>query len=109
MSNVFDEIATNEPLELKVASVEIKGPGDKKYHFTVTELTPAEMTLCVDEFGDINFLAVIYRTVRDQDGRRMTKQQANRLSPEIMAKFIDAYNTLLTGDKKKSSKKKIKA
>lgn len=94
MSKAFEEIAT-ETLDLKTAEVEVG-----KYTFTVTELTPAEMARCVDEFGDIDFLAVIYRSVRDPEGKRMSKEQANRLPPETMRKFIEAYNKFVDIKKK---------
>lgn len=100
MTDYFEKIATAETYELKTTDVVI----DEKYKFTVNEITPAEMTRCLDEFGEVDFLAVIYRSVRDPDGKRMTKEQANRLPPEIMTKFIEAYNGFITVDNKKKSK-----
>lgn len=97
MSDFFDKIATQETLELKTAEVVVN---DIK--FTVHELTPIEMARCVDEFGDVDFLAIIYRSVKDPDGRRMSKEQAKRLPPEIISKFIEAYNEFI--DTKKKSK-----
>lgn len=99
MSNVFEEIAT-EVFELKTTEVEIETPKGKKITFSVKELAPAEMARCLDEFGDIDFLAVIYRSVRDEDGKRMTKEQANRLPADVMSKFIEAYNGFIDTKKK---------
>lgn len=104
MTDYFEKIATAETYELKTTEVTIEGAENKKYKFTVNEITPAEMTRCLDEFGDVDFLAVIYRSVRDPDGKRMTKEQANRLPPDIMTKFIEAYNGFITVDNKKKSK-----
>lgn len=106
----FDQIIAEETLSLKSADVSMEGKDGKKYHFTVNELSPSELARCLDEFGDIDFLAIVYRSVRDEDGRRMSKEQANRLPADLMAKFISAYNDLVE-DKitKKKSKKKGKA
>lgn len=104
----FDKIVSDEALELKSVEVTVQGTDEKKYKFTVNELTPSEQARCVDEFGEVDFLAVIYRSVRDQDGKRMSKDQANRLSPELMGKFISAYNSMIEDTKKKSTKKKTK-
>lgn len=101
----FDSIISNETLELKSTNVTIDGKDGKKYKFSVTELSPHEMARCLDEFLDVDFLAVIYRSVRDEDGARMTKEQAGRLPSDVTAKFIQAYNSLLPDIKKKSIKK----
>lgn len=108
MSNAFDQIAIGETLELKVSNVSIKGKDGANYKFTVTELTPSEMARCADEFNEIDFVKIIYRSVRDEDGKRMSVDQANRLPPEVMGKFIEAYNGFLSDDKKKPKKKKTK-
>jgi len=108
MTDFFDKIATVETLELKSTPVIITGVDEKSYKFTVNELTPSEIARCVDEFGEIDFLAVIYRSVRDPDGKRMSKEQANRLPPPVMQQFIEAYNNFVD-TKKKSKPKKAKA
>jgi len=104
----FENILSDETLSLKSADVSIEGNDGKKYKFTVNELPPTEMALCVDEFGEAIILALVYRSVRDQDGKRMSKEQANRLPPEVIGKFVNAYNELIEEKqvKKKSTKKK---
>lgn len=104
----FDKIIVDEALDLKTATVTIAGSDGKDYKFTVTELTPIEMSRCVDEFGDVDFIPVIYRSVRDQAGQRMSKQQANQLPPQVLGKFIEGYMSFSSPDKKKQTKKKTK-
>lgn len=105
MTDPFDQIATGESLELKSAPVTIQGKDGKKYKFTVNELSPSEMARCVDEFQEVDFVSIILRSVRDEDNKRMSKEQAKRLPPIIMGKFIQAYNGFLIETKKKPKKK----
>lgn len=102
--SAFDKIATGETLDLQSSTVKIAGSDGKQYTFTVTELTPTEIARCIDEFGEVDFLAVIYRSVRDSDGRRMSKEQAGKLPGEVISVFIDAYNGLIEPKKKPKAK-----
>lgn len=106
----FDQIISDETLSLKSVEVSVDGNNGKKYKFTVNELPPTEMAFCVDEFKEVNLIALVYRSVRDEDGKRMSKDQANHLPQEILGKFISAYNGLVEENpiKKKSTKKKPK-
>lgn len=111
MSKYFDQIATGDSLELKSAPVDITLSDGKKIKFTVNELTPIELSQCVDEFNEINTLALVYRSVRDPDGFRMTKEQAAKLDPETLAAFVGAYTKFMDNKKKstKVTKKKSKS
>lgn len=104
----FDKILSRELLELKSAPVTIKGSDGKDYKFTVNEMTPYEMGYCLDEFGKVDFVSLVARAVRDEDGKRMSIEQAQRLPADILSKFVKAYNNFFpTEPKKKVTKKKI--
>lgn len=102
----FDKIVRDEEFSLKSEIVKIKGSDKAEYKFTVTELSPSEMALCRDEFGSVDINAIVYRSVRDQDGVRMSVDQAMRLPPEVTGKFIETYNSFFEGKKKPAKKKK---
>lgn len=104
----FDKIATAETLELKSKEVVLAGSDGKKYKFTVHELSPFELGTCFDEFSSIDHYALVYRSVRDENGKRMTIEQAKRLPSEVILEFVQAYYSLVpASDKKKSTKKKM--
>lgn len=105
----FDKIVRKESIELKSAPVLIKGSDNAEYKFTVNELSPYEMTHCVDEFGKVDFVLVIARSVRDQDGARMSLDQANNLPSEVLGKFVNAYNSFFLKEVKKKVTAKKKA
>lgn len=104
----FDKIVSHETLELKSTKVTINGSDGKKYNFTVKELTPAEQLYCLDEYGKPDILAIIRRSVWDEAGSRMTVEQSEKLSPELLGKFLSAYDSLVDSNKKKSLTKKSK-
>lgn len=105
----FDDIISKETLELKSVPVTVKGSSGKEYKFTVNELSPVELAKCVDEFGMFDILPIVYRSVRDEDGKRMSVEQAKKLDDDTLAKFINAYSTFQKLQKtveKKTKKKK---
>ena len=105
----FDKIVGNELLELKTAPVTIKGGDGNGYKFTVNELTPHEMGYCLDEFAKVDFVALVARSVRDEDGKRMTIEQAQRLPADVLAKFVKAYDAFFEKEPKKKVTKKKKS
>lgn len=103
----FDKIVGQELLELKSVPVTIKGSDGKDYKFTVNEITPYEMGYCLDEFKKVDFVSLTARAVRDEDGKRMSIEQAQRLPADILAKFVKAYDAFFDKEpKKKVTKKK---
>lgn len=104
----FDDIAGKETLELRSVPVKIKGTSGKEYKFTVNELSPTELAKCVDEFGTFDILPIVYRSVRDEDGKRMSVEQAKKLNESTLTIFINAYSTFqkFTSEKKTKTKKK---
>lgn len=103
----FDKIIS-EDFALKSSEISIKGSDRNEYKFTVNELSPVEMAYCIDEFNTINFLSLISRSVRDQDGKRMTLEQASKLPEEIKNNFIKAYFKLKPIEENKKKSKKLK-
>lgn len=102
----FDKIVGNQLLELKSVPVTIKGSDGKDYKFTVNELTPYEMGYCLDEFGKVDLVSLVARAVRDEDEKRMSLEQAQRLTPDILEKFVKAYDGFFDKEPKKKVKKK---
>lgn len=103
----FDKILGQELLELKSTPVTIKGSDGVNYKFTVNELTPYEMRYCLDDFQKIDFVSLVARSVRDEDGKRMSIEQAQRLPGDVLSKFVKAYNDFFKKEpKKKVTKKK---
>lgn len=102
----FDDIISKETLELKSVPVTIRGSGGKNYNFTVNELSPTELHKCVDEFGTFDVLAVVYRSVRDENGKRMSVDQAKKLDNKTLSVFINAYEGIFNKVTEKKTKKK---
>lgn len=102
----FDDLCKKGELSLKSKEVKVKGATGKEYTFTVKELSPLELAKCLDEFQTIDIVALVYRSVRDQNGKRMSKEQAEMLDDETFATFLNAYNSFHETTEKKTKQKK---
>lgn len=87
----FDKIISDS-VGLRSEVITLESSDGTGYKFTVHELSPIVIGMCLDEFGEVDFRKIICRSVVDQDGRKMSMEQANRLEPKHFAKIIDAYS-----------------
>lgn len=108
----FDKIISDS-VGLRSEVITLESSDGTGYKFTVHELSPIVIGMCLDEFGDVDFRKIICRSVVDQDGRKMSMEQANRLDPKHFAKIINVYSKftpVVSEPKKKvvTTKKKAK-
>lgn len=87
----FDKIISNS-VGLRSEVITLEASNGDGYKFTVHELSPIVIGMCLDEFGEVDFRKIICRSVVDQDGRKMSMEQANRLDPKHFAKIMEAYS-----------------
>lgn len=87
----FDKILSNST-KLRFEVITLDAPDGEEYNFTVHELSPIVIGMCLDEFGEVDFRKIICRSVLDQNGGKMSMEQANRLEPKHFAKIMEAYS-----------------
>lgn len=103
----FDDLVKSDyALKEKVFTVSI---GEKKYTFKAVQPAYTErlsIEVAKHRGGDF-FLELVLKTIVDQDGNRMSEEQAKKLPDEVMAKFVNEAVSIL-GDEKDKVKKKPK-